>query len=58
VAHGASPPDPALAQGRIAESGVALPLTGLGWRWVAREEGSATAFHPHFGPQLATPAAR
>jgi ABC-type transport system substrate-binding protein len=57
-ARGATPPDPALAQGRIAESGVALPITGLGWRWVAREQGPQTAFHPHFGPQLATPAAR
>lgn len=56
--RGASAPDAALVQGRIAESGVALPLTGLGWRWVAREDGAGTAFHPHFGPQLATPAAR
>ena len=56
--RGETAPDPAPAQDRVVESAVALPLTGLGWRWVAREEGPETAFHPHFGPQLATPAAR
>jgi ABC-type transport system substrate-binding protein len=43
-------PGPDAAQARLREDLVALPLARLPWVWLARENGSALAFHPRFGP--------
>jgi ABC-type transport system substrate-binding protein len=46
----ATPLDIGLAQRRLGEDLVALPLLRLPWVWVARGGGAETGFHPHFGP--------
>ena len=42
---------PMLAQQRLAEGMVVLPLARLPWRWVERGGPLPVGFHPHFGPQ-------
>lgn len=46
----ASAVDVELAQRRLVEDLVAIPLAGLPWLWVARDEGPGVAFHPRHGP--------
>ncbi|OGF05523.1 MAG: hypothetical protein A2W00_01670 [Candidatus Eisenbacteria bacterium RBG_16_71_46] len=46
-------PETRLAQGRLEEERVALPLARLPWSWVARQGGPVAGFHPHYGPDLA-----
>ena len=60
-AHGATAPPlagpettvgaPELAQQRLGEATVVLPLARLPWRWVERGGPLPVGFHPHFGPQ-------
>jgi hypothetical protein len=38
---------------RLEEEMVVLPLFDAPWVWVERSEGSASVFHPHFGPSCA-----
>lgn len=45
-----APLAPDAAQSRLSEELVALPLVRLPWVWLARVNGTALSFHPHFGP--------
>lgn len=49
---------PELAQQRLAEGMVVLPLARLPWRWVERGGPLPVGFHPHFGPQCLTTRSR
>jgi hypothetical protein len=49
---------PDLAQKRLADGMVALPLARLPWRWVERGGPLPVGFHPHFGPQCLTTSGR
>jgi hypothetical protein len=44
------PVDLAYLESRLEEETVVLPLSEIGWVWVAREGGPPVAFHPRFGP--------
>ncbi len=47
----AAPSIPALAQQRLEQAMVVLPLARQPWRWVERGGPLPVGFHPHFGPQ-------
>jgi ABC-type transport system substrate-binding protein len=51
------PVDPQWAQRKLADEMVVLPLAGLPWTWVERQD-QRSGFHPRFGPRCAPAAAR
>ena len=53
LAGGSTFPGPDAAQARLREDLVVLPLAGLPWVWLARENAAPLSFHPHFGPGCA-----
>ena len=46
------------AQRRLEEELVTLPIAELPWVWAAREGAPRSGFHPHFGPECASPVTR
>ena len=52
-----TPLDIGLAQRRLGEELVALPLARLPWVWVERPAAASVDFHPRFGPDFWRPAA-
>lgn len=47
----ATPLDAVLAQNRLSEERLALPIAQLPWQWVERNTGEIARIHPRFGPE-------